>query len=176
MRSITTKFKTSASGQGRIYVKSQYGNIRILYDDALNSEQNHQAAAVAMLAKIKSMRDVDWQIVTSAPLPDADGGWVFMVDRVPEYVPCFMTITVRFMPGTNTGPAYMKAHSWLFPAGVKVHYSRDIQPGDIHGAALYAANVMLDLINDHAKDTGCAPYKIGEYAQDYKEDRIFTLR
>lgn len=166
---------------GHIRAKSWNGWVRVSYDAALSSEQNHRAAAEKMIAKLNANKSVSWGIVASAPavpgVRGQDNGWTFIIGYVPEYAPCFMTITIRFMPGTNTGPAYMKAHSWLFPAGVKVHYStKECKPGDTQGAARYAAGVMLAMINEKVKESGCPAYKMGDYAQDYKEDRIFTLR
>lgn len=174
MQTITTLYKAGASGQGRVQVKSQYGTKRVLWDDALNSEQNHRAAVVATLKQINEARGTRFTIINSAPHHGDNGGWVFLINQLPEVAPCHMSITVRFMPGTNTRPAYMKVHSWLCPAGVRVEYSRATQPGDVQGAAFYAARIMLDMINDEVKDAGIS-YSIRDYIQTYNGDRVFSL-
>lgn len=56
MQTITTKYVCSAQGQGRISVITQYGNKRVLWDDALNSEQNHRAAVEKVIAGINADR------------------------------------------------------------------------------------------------------------------------
>jgi hypothetical protein len=175
MQTITTLYKAGASGQGRVQVKSQYGTKRVLWDDALNSEQNHRAAVVATLDQINAARGTRFTIVNSAPHHADNGGWVFLINQAPEIAPCYMSITVRFMPGTNTRPAYMKVHSWVFPKGTTVNYSRETAPGDVQGAAFYAARVMLDMINDEVKDAGIS-YSLGDYIQTYDQDRVFSLR
>lgn len=174
MQSITTLYKCGTSGQGRVLVKTWYGNKRVLWDDALNTEQNHRAAVVETLKNINAARGTRFAIVNSAPAPESVGGWIFMIDQAPEIAPCHMSITVRFMPGTNTRPAYMKVHSWLFPAGTTVNYSRETAPGDVQGAAFYAARVMLDMINDEVKDARIS-YSIRDYIQTYNGDRVFSL-
>lgn len=172
MQTITTLYKAGSMGQGRVQVKSQYGTKRVLWDDAMNSEQNHRAAVVATLKQINAARGTRFTIVSSAP--HHTDGWVFLINQIPEVAPCHMSITVRFMPGTNTRPAYMKVHSWLCPAGVRVEYSRATQPGDVQGAAFYAARIMLDMINDEVKDAGIS-YSIRDYIQTYNGDRVFSL-
>lgn len=176
MQTITTLYKAGATGQGRVQVKSQYGTKRVLWDDALNSEQNHRAAVLTALDAINKDRGTRFEIINSAPHHADNGGWIFLINQAPEIAPCYQSITVRFMPGTNTQPPYMKAHSWLFPKGVKVEYSpRECQPGDIQGAAFYAARVMLDMINDGVKSAGIS-YRLGEYLNTYTGDRVFSLR
>lgn len=177
MQSITTAYKCSASGQGRITVKSWYGKKSVLWDPALDSEDNHRQAVLSVLAAINADRDLNFVIVGSAPAPEGADGWVFLIEQVPGFMPCWMSITVRFMPGTNSGPAYMKAFSWMFPKGVRVNYSPAVADGsDTQGNARYAAGIMLKMINEKSKESGLDGYRIAEYIQDYKEDRIFSLR
>lgn len=175
MQSIITKYSVSASGQGSISIQSQYGRRRILWDDALNSTDNHRRAADHMCKVINDLRGTSFSVVSCAPSPGKSGGWVFLINQVPEIAPCWQSITVRFMPGTNTRSAYMKAHSWLIPAGVKVDYSRETKPGDVQGAAFYAAAVMLDMINDIVRDVGIK-YELKDYIHTYTGDRVFSLR
>ncbi len=180
MQAITTTYTFTNGGQGRILVESWHGKKRYNADDALNSEQNHRRAVQLYIDEMNERRRANrpgenvppFEIVTSAPL--AGEGWAFMVDYAPEIAPCHMSITVRFMPGTNTRPAYMKVHSWLFPKGTTVNYSRATQPGDVQGAAFYAARIMLDMINDEVKDAGIS-YSIRDYIQTYNGDRVFSL-
>ena len=176
MQSITTIYKAGATGQGRVIVKTGYGNKRVLWDDALNTEENHRAAVLSVLAGINADRGTRCHIVNSAPAPESVGGWVFLIDQVPEFMPLYMSITVRFMPATNKGAAYMKVFSWLFPNGVRVNYSPAVADGsDIQGNARYAAGVVLQRINEKCAENGIG-YRINEYIQAYNEDRVFSLR
>jgi len=175
MQSITTDYTVTAQGQGRVNVHTWYGFRRINWDAALDSDGNHRAAVEKVIADINKDRGTTFRIVASAPAPGPAAGWVFIIDNTPEYMPLYMTISVVFKPGTNTGPAYMKAYSWLFPKGVRVPYSPE-SGSDMAGASLYAANVMLDMINEKVKEHGLKPYVIWDYNQDYKGDRVFTLR
>lgn len=177
MQSITTTYKAGATGQGRVMVKTWYGNKRVLWDDALNTEENHRAAVLSVLADINADRGTRFNIVNSAPAPESVGGWVFLIDQVPEFMPLYMSVTVRFMPATNKGAAYMKVFSWLFPRGVRVNYAAGVADGsDIQGHARYAAGIMLQMINEQCKESGIAGYRINEYIQGYNGDRIFSLR
>lgn len=174
MQTITTLYKAGSTGQGRVQVKSQYGTKRVLWNAELNSEQNHRAAVVATLKQINTARGTRFNIVSSAP--HHTDGWVFLIDQVPEFMPLYMSITVRFMPASNKGAAYMKAFSWLFPGGVRVGYVPGVADGsDIQGHARYAAGIMLQMINDKCAENGIG-YRINEYIQGYNEDRIFSLR
>lgn len=173
MQTITTLYKAGSTGQGRVQVKSQYGTKRVLWDDALNSEQNHRRAVVATLKQINAARGTTFTIVNSAP--HHTDGWVFLINQIPESMPLYMSITVRFMPGTNKGPAYMKVFSWLFPNGLKVNYSASIGY-ETQDNARYAAGIMLDAINEKAKESGLSGYRINEYIQAYNGDRVFSLR
>lgn len=176
MQTITTKYVCSAQGQGRISVISQYGNKRVLWDDALNSEQNHRAAVEKVIAGINADRGLRFHVVNSAPLPNSSG-WAFMIDRVQEVAPQQMSITVKFCPATNSGPAFMRAYSWLFPRGIKVNYSPNVADGsNIQENARYAAGVMLDRINESCKEHGdLRGYKLADYVQLYNDDRLFVL-
>lgn len=176
MQTITTKYVCSAQGQGRVSVITQYGNKRVLWDDALNSEQNHRAAVEKVIAGINADRGLRFRIVNSAPLPNSSG-WCFMIDRVPEVAPQQMSITVKFCPATNSGPAFMRAYSWLFPRGIKVNYSPRVADGSsIQENARYAAGIMLDQINESCKEHGdMRGYKLADYVQLYNDDRLFVL-
>lgn len=177
MQTITTLYKAGASGQGRVQVKSQYGTKRVLWDDALNSEQNHRAAVVATLDQINAARGTRFTIVNSAPHHADNGGWVFLINQVPEFMPLYMSITVRFMPATNKGAAYMKAFSWLYPNGVRINYQPGVADGsDIQGFARHAAGIMLEMVNEKCKESGIEGFRIHEYIQAYNDDRIFSLR
>ena len=175
MQTITTLYKSRASGQGYVQVKSQYGTMRVLWDDALNSEQNHRAAVVETIKAINVARGTSFTIVNSAPHHGDNGGWVFLINQIPDSMPLYMSITVRFMPGTNKGPAYMKVFSWLFPNGLKVNYSASIGY-ETQDNARYAAGIMLTAINAKVKESGIEGYRINEYIQAYNGDRIFSLR
>ena len=170
MQTITTKYVCSAQGQGRVSVKTQYGNKRVLWDDALNSEQNHRAAVEKVIAGINADRGLRFYVVNSAPLPNSSG-WAFMIDRVPDVAPLQMSITVRFCP------AFMRAYSWMFPRGIKVNYSPRVADGsDIQENARYAAGVMLDRINESCKEHGdLLGYKLADYVQVYNGDRLFVI-
>lgn len=174
MQTITTKYVCSAQGQGRVSVISQYGNKRVLWDDALNSEQNHRAAVEKVIAGINADRGLRFHVVNSAPLPNSSG-WAFMIDRAQEVAPLQMSITVRFIESTNTRPARMRVYSWLFPAGMTIHYPAGLS-ADIQENARYAAGVMLDRINESCKAHGdMLGYKLADYVQLYNGDRLFVL-
>jgi hypothetical protein len=178
MQTITTHYKN-----GRIYAKSWNGWVKADFDAALSSEANHRAAADKLVKKLNANKSVSWRVKCSAPgvpgLRGADGGWVFIIEYAPAVAPCHMSITVKFMAGTNTGPAYMRAYSWLFPKGVKVHYSADVANGsDIQGNARYAAGVMLGMINEKCAEGDFTPglaWALADYVELYNGDRLFTL-
>lgn len=170
MQTITTLYKAGSTGQGRIQVKSQYGTKRVLWDDALNSEQNHRRAVIETIKAINIARGTRFTIVNSAP--HHTDGWVFLINQIPDSMPLYMSITVRFMPGTNKGPAYMKVFSWLFPNGLKVNYSASIGY-ETQDNARYAAGIMLTVINAKVKENGIEGYQIHEYIQAYNGDRVF---
>lgn len=171
MQTIQTKYSN-----GRVRAACWNGSCRIDADPALSSEANHRAAAEKLVAKLNANRNVSWGIVCSAP--SVGDGWTFIIDYVPDIRPLNMSITVKFMPATNTGPAYMRVYSWLKPKGIKVHYSPKVADGcDIQGHALYAANIMLDEINRQCEETRAGiKYGISEYVMTYDGDRLFTVK
>lgn len=167
---------------GNIRAKSWNGWVRVEVNHALSSEQNHRAAAQKLVDKLNANRLVSWGITASAPgvpgLRGADGGWVFIIEHIPEVARCYMSITVRFLPSTNSQPARMRVHSWLNPKGRTVHYSAGVIGGDdIQGWARHAAGIELGHINASAKDHGdLIGYKLGDYIEAYNGDRIFSLK
>lgn len=166
---------------GNIRAKCWNGWTRIEWEPAFSSEANHRAAAQKLVDKLNACRFVAWEITASAPgvpgVRNADGGWIFIIDYKQDVAPLHMSITVRFMPSTNTGPAYMKAHSWLNPKGRKVDYSAHIgDSSDLQACARYAATMELERINSLCRVSGdLIGYKLGDYVQTYTGDRLFTL-
>lgn len=165
---------------GNIRAKCWNGAVRYESDYELTSEQNHRAAAQKLVDKLNANRNVSWAIVASAPgVPSAknDGGWVFFIDYAPEVAPLYMSITVRFMPSTNTRPAHMKVFSWLNPGGKTIYYTNLDCGAEIQGNARYAAGIELERINASAKEHGdLIGYKLGDYIEAYNGDRIFSLK
>lgn len=178
MQSITTSYTAAASGQGKVKVNTWYGVRRVLWDDALNSEQNHRAAVQSVLNDINAERGTRFAIVSSACAPGEKGGWVFIIDQPAEVAPLHMSILVRFMPSTNSGPAYMKTHSWLFDKGQRVNYSPAVADGsDIQANARYAAERELERINESVREHGdLIGYALDQYVQLPDGDRLFTLK
>lgn len=165
---------------GHIRAKSWNGWIRVQYDPELNSEQNHRAAAEKLVAKLNTNKMVQWAIKASAPsvpgVRGADNGWTFIIGYVPEIAPMYMSITVRFMPSTNTRAAHMKVFSWLYPRGRTVNYTNLACGADIQGNARWAAETELQRINASCREHGDhLGYKLGDYVQTYNEDRLFTV-
>lgn len=174
MQTIHTKYSN-----GSIMAKSWNGWTRSQYDAALSSEQNHRAAAEKLITKLNANKLVKWGILASAPavpgVRDADNGWMFIIKHMPEVAPLQMSITVRFIESTNTRPARMRVYSWLFPAGMTIHYPAGLS-ADIQENARYAAGVMLDKINASCKEYGDhLGYKLADYVQLYNGDRAFVL-
>lgn len=174
MQTIHTKYSN-----GSIMAKSWNGWTRSQYDAELNSEQNHRAAAEKLINKLNANKRVKWGIMASAPavpgVRDADNGWIFIIKHIPEVAPLQMSITVRFIESTNARPARMRVYSWLFPAGMTIHYPAGLS-ADIQENARYAAGVMLDRINESCKEHGdLLGYKLADYVQVYNGDRLFVL-
>lgn len=174
MQAIHTKYSN-----GSIMAKCWNGWTRSQYDAELNSEQNHRAAAEKLINKLNANKLVKWGIMASAPavpgVRDADNGWIFIIKHVPEVAPLQMSITVRFIASTNTRPARMRVYSWLFPAGMTIHYPAGLS-ADIQENARYAAGIMLDKINESCKEHGdLLGYKLADYVQVYNGDRLFVL-
>lgn len=174
MQTIHTKYSN-----GSIMAKCWNGWTRSQYDAELNSEQNHRAAAEKLINKLNANKLVKWGIMASAPavpgVRDADNGWIFIIKHIPEVAPLQMSITVRFIESTNARPARMRVYSWLFPAGMTIHYPAGLS-ADIQENARYAAGVMLDRINESCKEHGdLLGYKLADYVQVYNGDRLFVL-
>lgn len=174
MQTIHTKYSN-----GSIMAKSWNGWTRSQYDAELNSEQNHRAAAEKLIAKLNANKLVKWGIMASAPavpgVRDSDNGWIFIIKHVPEVAPLQMSITVRFIESTNTRRARMRVYSWLFPAGMTIHYPAGLS-ADIQENARYAAGVMLDRINESCREHGdLLGYRLADYVQVYNGDRLFVL-
>ncbi|ECE9169152.1 hypothetical protein EWK14_21555 [Salmonella enterica subsp. enterica serovar Stanley] len=177
MQTINTNYHN-----GKIIARSWNGWTRSEYDAELSSEQNHRAAAEKLIIKLNKGRSMEWGIVNSAPsvpgVRGKDNGWTFIIGYVPEVAPLDMSITVKFCPATNKGPAFMRAYSWLVPRGIKVNYSPRVADGsDIQANARYAAGIMLDRINEICREGGdLLGWKIADYVQLYDGDRLFTLK
>lgn len=175
MQSIITKYSN-----GKVMAKSFTGWVKVNYDAALSSEQNHRAAADKMTAKMNVGKSVKWKIMCSAPsvpgVRGTDNGWCFIIDYVPDVPPMHMSITVKFIGATNTKAARMKVFSWLFPKGFYVGYSPLIGDcSDIQACARFAANEMLERIKYAARDHGFN-YELVDYVRTYDGNRLFTLR
>lgn len=171
MQSIITKYR---SGSRSISAKCWNGQTTLAYDLALNSEDNHKAAAEKLVSILNKGRNVSWGIVSSAPLLD-NGQWIFIINYVPDVPPMHMSITVKFLPCTNTKPARMKVFSWLYEKGFEVAYSPNIaDASDIYQCALYAANKMLEEVNGVAFEHNCE-YRIKDYVHTFDGNRVFTL-
>lgn len=174
MQTIHTKYSN-----GSIMAKCWNGWTRSQYDAELNSEQNHRAAAEKLIAKLNANKLVKWGIMASAPavpgVRDTDNGWIFIIKHIPEVAPLQMSITVKFIESTNTRPARMRVYSWLFPAGMTIHYPAGLS-ADIQENARYAAGIMLDKINESCKEHGdMLGYKLADYVQVYNGDRLFVI-
>ena len=71
-QAITTKYLGPTNYRGsRIKAQAQAGTITISWDDALNSEENHTAAAKALMTKFQW--DKHSEIAGSGELPDGCG-------------------------------------------------------------------------------------------------------
>lgn len=174
MQTIQTIYRN-----GNVIAKCWIGGTKSQFDAQLSSEGNHKAAAEKLIKKLNANKSPQWEIKASAPavpgVRGANNGWVFMIGYVPESVPTHMSITVRFMGATNTGPAYMKAHSWLRPNGLKVNYSPKVADGsDIQANARYAAETLLEVMNAECASHG-VKWAIKDYVETYNGDRLFTL-
>lgn len=163
--------------RGGIMAKCWNGSARSEYDAALSAEENHRAAAQKLVDKLNENRAVSWGIHSAAPMPK-HGEWAFMIEYVPDVAPLHMSILVRFMPSTNSGPAYMKTHSWLFDKGQRVNYSPAVADGsDIQANARYAAERELERINESVREHGdLIGYALDQYVQLPDGDRLFTLK
>ncbi|QGF21027.1 hypothetical protein MA12_gp14 [Pectobacterium phage MA12] len=171
MQTIITKYK---KGSSRITAVCWNGKASAQYEHALSSEDNHAFVAEKLVAGLNKSGRVKWAVIKAAPMPD--NGWCFIVDYVPDVPPMHMAITVKFLSATDTKPARMKAFSWLVKKGIMVDYSSAISDAsDIQQCARFAADVMLEAINDIAAEHQCQ-YAIADYVQTFDGDRLFTLK
>lgn len=82
MQTIITEFKGPTNTKGsRILVKSWIKNKSVAWNHALNSEQNHKAAAQALVDVLNADRDADyhWQIIAAGIMPDGKGN-AYIID------------------------------------------------------------------------------------------------
>ena len=86
-----------------------------------------------------------------------------------------MSITVKFLPATNTLPARMRVFSWLTkPTVVNYPARAGFDASDIQACARYAANVALSQINEICAEHGVS-WALGQYLETYDGDRVFGL-
>ncbi|QND44238.1 hypothetical protein [Providencia phage vB_PreS-PatoteraRojo] len=175
MQSILTYFKSN-----RMIAKSVHGRTKINFDAALSHEDNCKAVAQKHLDGLNEKRLVNtkFELKFSAPEPDNYNGYVWLFGEAEIEKPLHMSITVKFLPCTNTQPARMRVYSWLFPRGKTIHYGRwdGYDWETTSGCALYAALEMLGMINEHLYQNKVPTiYKLGQYIETYDGDRVFSL-
>ena len=169
MNSITTKYSGS-----KYIAKSWNGSVRVQCDHELNSEQNHRAAALALVRKLNKNPLVEWEIINSAPAPDGEN-WVFIIDSASARRASKQGITVRFFETTSHRKGFMRAYSWWNKGGVTVNYGNHYDEWDlISGCARHAALQELEKINEI-----CAPHNVewmlGDYIETFEGNRVFSL-
>lgn len=88
MQTIITKYKDPTNTKGaRILVRSWLKNKAVAWDHALNSEDNHKAAAQALVDVLNAERVENrtnwyqWQIVAEGSMPDGKGN-AYIIDLV----------------------------------------------------------------------------------------------
>lgn len=87
MQTITTEYKGPTNTKGaRILVRSWLKNKTVSWDHALNSEENHKAAAYALIDEINGKRanaNIDerhfWEIIAAGAMPDGKGN-AYIID------------------------------------------------------------------------------------------------
>lgn len=83
MQTITTKFIGPTNTKGsRVKATCWLGSVTVGWDHALNTEQNHEEAAQAMVDKLnddRSHTDSRWSIVAQGHMPDGKG-YAFIID------------------------------------------------------------------------------------------------
>lgn len=84
MQTITTEYKGPTNTKGsRILVKSWLKNKSVSWDHALNSENNHKAAAQALIDVLNADRaNYHWQIIAAGSMPDGKGN-AYIIDLMP---------------------------------------------------------------------------------------------
>jgi len=87
-----------------------------------------------------------------------------------------MSITVKFLPGTNTQPARMRVFSWLTsPKTVYYPAVGSFDGSDIEGCARYAAQIALEAVNARCAENGVS-WALDQYIETYNGDRVFSLK
>ena len=88
MQTITTAYAGPTNTKGsRIMVKSWLKNKSFAWDHALNSEENHKAAAQQLVDILNSDRatkgygDYQWSIVANGSMPDGKGN-AYIIDLI----------------------------------------------------------------------------------------------
>lgn len=86
MQTITTSYAGPTNTKGsRVMAKSWIKNKAIIWDHALNAEDNHKAAAQALVDLINADRvkngydDYQWKIVAQGSMPDGKGN-AYIID------------------------------------------------------------------------------------------------
>ena len=86
MQTITTTYKGPTNTKGsRVLAKSWLKNKSVAWDHALNTEDNHRAAAQALVEELNDARekkghdDCQWSIVAAGSLPDGRGN-AYIID------------------------------------------------------------------------------------------------
>ena len=89
MQTITTEFKGPTNTKGsRILTKSWLKNKAVAWNHALNTEENHKAAAQALVDVLNADRhangydDYYWQIIAAGHMPDGKGN-AYIIDLMP---------------------------------------------------------------------------------------------
>lgn len=173
MQAITTYYKNN-----RMHAKCANGKTKIDFDAALSVDDNNLAAANALLDILnKARKDLPaFEIKHCAP--DPYNGMIYLFGEVETIKPLRMSITVKFIPCTNTQPARMRVYSNWFKRGKTVQYNRwdNYDWETVSGCARYAADQMLAAINEHlAVNLVPTVYKLGQYIETYDGDRVFSL-
>lgn len=86
MQTITTEYKGPTNTKGsRILVKSWLKNKSVAWDCSLSSEDNHKAAAQALVDALNAGRvenrtdKQQWQIIAAGSMPDGKGN-AYIID------------------------------------------------------------------------------------------------
>ena len=86
MQTITTTYKGPTNAKGsRVMAKSWLKNKAVSWNHALNTEENHKAAAQALVDELNDDRvkkgydDYQWLIVAAGSLPDGKGN-AYIID------------------------------------------------------------------------------------------------
>ena len=89
MQTIITEFKGPTNTKGsRVMVKSWLKNKSVSWNHALNSEDNHKAAAQELVDVLNAERlakgydDHQWQIIAAGTMPDGKGN-AYIIDLMP---------------------------------------------------------------------------------------------